>query len=171
MKKCNKCLVNKSFADFVSDKRSKDNIGYYCKDCINKYNYSRYHSNTEYKRKIKMNNLKWASKNKPSLKNYQQLYAFKLKINVISHYSNNKNCCSCCGEKHIEFLCIDHINGGGNIHRKSINRSGFMFYKWLINNKYPDGYSVLCHNCNQAKGNFGNCPHKGKTIYSKFIIS
>ena len=92
----------------------------------------------------------------------------KNKILVMSHYSNGKPECACCGIKELEFLSIDHINGNGNKHRSSIKtRSGWTFYLWLKKNGFPSGYQVLCHNCNQAKGNFGNCPHKGETIYTK----
>lgn len=80
---------------------------------------------------------------------------------VIEHYSNNKNCCNCCGEKIYEFLSVDHIDGDGGIHRRSLNlRGGHHFYAWLKQNDYPYGYQILCFNCNMAKGQFGVCPHK-----------
>lgn len=34
---------------------------------------------------------------------------------------------------------------------------------WIIRNDFPDGFQVLCHNCNFAKGKKGNnnmCPHE-----------
>ena len=97
------------------------------------------------------------------------LWRYKNRVKVISHYSNDANCCECCGEKHIEFLAIDHRNGDGNKHRKKIGGlSGFMFHSWLIQNGLPDGFRVLCHNCNQSKGNLGGCPHNEATIYSEF---
>lgn len=82
---------------------------------------------------------------------------------VLDYYGNE---CSCCGETTPEFLSIDHINGGGNGHRKSLEANGMKkhhgtgFYKWLIDNEYPEGYQLLCHNCNFAKGHYGVCPHK-----------
>lgn len=42
--------------------------------------------------------------------------------------------------------------------RKEIGRSSTYF--WIIRNKYPKGFRVLCHNCNQAIGSYGECPHK-----------
>jgi len=74
---------------------------------------------------------------------------------VFDHYGYR---CQCCGEATPEFLCIDHILGGGERHRKIIGSGNL--YKWLIQNKYPEGYQVLCHNCNMAKGSYGVCPHK-----------
>ena len=69
--------------------------------------------------------------------------------------------CVCCGETIIEFLTIDHINGGGTKHRKEV--VGGRLYDWLIKNNFPEGYQILCMNCNMAEGIFGGCPHKRNT--------
>lgn len=56
---------------------------------------------------------------------------------------------------------IDHVNGGGNAHRRSIGGTTactVRFYRWLEVNNYPEGFQVLCHNCNFAKSH-GGCPH------------
>jgi len=88
---------------------------------------------------------------------------FVLKLEVLSHYSEQGEAiCACCGENEIEFLSIDHINGGGLKERKKIGRSGWSFYLWLKSNNFPEGYRVLCHNCNQSYGQFGYCPHEAK---------
>lgn len=85
------------------------------------------------------------------------------KLLVLKHYSNNELACNCCGESIYEFLTIDHINGGGNKHRIGMvsGRAGSGdFYRFLIKNNFPDGYQVLCFNCNNAKHMFKRCPHK-----------
>ncbi len=74
--------------------------------------------------------------------------------------------CACCGEEEPSFLAIDHINGGGNKHREEIDpgraRGGSWFYAWLEKNGYPDGFRVLCHNCNHSTHvNGGRCAHAG----------
>ncbi len=87
-----------------------------------------------------------------------------VKTEVMEHYGT---ICACCGESHLEFLNIDHINGGGNKHRKEIGRkkAGSSFYHWLKQNGYPEGFRVLCYNCNCSIGHFGYCPHqKGKEV-------
>jgi hypothetical protein len=33
-------------------------------------------------------------------------------------------------------------------------------YRWLISSGFPEGFRVLCHNCNQAIGLYGFCPHQ-----------
>jgi hypothetical protein len=73
---------------------------------------------------------------------------------VINHYGGK---CACCGEDRYEFLAMDHINGGGTQHRK--NEKIVNIDRWLIKNEFPDGFRVLCHNCNQAYGSYGYCPH------------
>lgn len=67
--------------------------------------------------------------------------------------------CVCCGESEKSFLSIDHIENNGNLLRKE-QGSGNPFYKWLIKNEYPEGYQVLCMNCQFGKSKFGICPHK-----------
>jgi len=81
-----------------------------------------------------------------------------LKLKVINHYSKGKNCCACCGETTYEFLSIDHVNENGSEHRKHVK--GTYIIQWLINNNFPNGFQILCFNCNSAKGFFGECPHK-----------
>ena len=71
--------------------------------------------------------------------------------------------CKCCGETEHRFLALDHINGGGFKHRKSLGipRNGTAFYSWVAKNNYPPELQILCHNCNMAKGFYGSCPHSG----------
>jgi hypothetical protein len=66
--------------------------------------------------------------------------------------------CVCCGESRYEFLSFDHINGGGAAHRRAIGK-GTRLYLWLKKNGFPSDFRILCHNCNQALGAYGYCPH------------
>lgn len=77
----------------------------------------------------------------------------KRKREAVNHYGK---VCKCCSEDRLVFLCIDHIDGGGNKHRRKIGTGVVL---WLRKNKYPKGFQVLCHNCNFAKSQ-GVCPHK-----------
>ena len=66
--------------------------------------------------------------------------------------------CACCEEGSLLFLALDHIDGGGRQHRKETGGGGF--YIWLRRNNYPEGFRVLCHNCNFGRQlNGGVCPH------------
>lgn len=71
--------------------------------------------------------------------------------------------CACCGETEFGFFTIDHVENNGGVHRKEIGVSaGTAFYQWLIRNKFPAGFQVLCMNCNAAKQWWGECPHQTK---------
>lgn len=89
-----------------------------------------------------------------------------LKLEVLKEYGNE---CVCCQEDKIEFLTIDHVDGTGAEHRKSLGldygrdrgTGGHNFYRWLKKNNYPrDNFQILCFNCNAAKHMYGKCPHK-----------
>src|ERR1700686_4807799 len=64
-----------------------------------------------------------------------QKYRNNLKTEIISNYGGK---CECCGEDHIEFLTIDHINQNGAEDRERITgnkrQGGPVFYLWLKNN-------------------------------------
>lgn len=94
------------------------------------------------------------------LKKVNKQSEVKLKMDVLNHYGNSK--CACCGEDTALLLTIDHMNNDGNIHRKEVGRS-HKLYRWLRDNNYPEGFQVLCFNCNIGKHlNGGVCPHKEK---------
>lgn len=88
-----------------------------------------------------------------------------VRLEVLTHYSNGKPKCACCSEDKLEFLSIDHINNDGGNHRKS-DPSSKKIVHWLKRNKLPDGFAVLCINCNFSKGRYGYCPH---TVKSKIL--
>ena len=78
----------------------------------------------------------------------------KLRAEAIKKYGGK---CNCCAETIEQFLCIDHMGGGGNQHRKEMTTKSIG--EWLYVNNYPEGFQVLCHNCNMAEGIYGKCPH------------
>lgn len=89
-------------------------------------------------------------------------HKLKLKQIVLDTYGP----CACCGESEPAFLCVDHVAGGGNTQREQVfghkKAGGIMMYRWLIKNDFPEGFQVLCFNCNCAKQyNPGGCPHGG----------
>lgn len=88
-----------------------------------------------------------------------------LKLQVLQAYSGDVPFCQCCGEKSFEFLTIDHIANDGAAHRRSLNNGkGGNVYIFLRKNGFPDGFRVLCMNCNFAIGRYGYCPHQEEGI-------
>lgn len=138
------------------------------------------------KDKVRIANKKWVEANKEKKNEYQKkwyrlnhkeqlikrrnwyartnrkekhkIYHKKLRLLILEKYGGYPPKCQCCNENKLEFLSIDHINGGGAQQRKSLK--GTSFYRWLKMNNFPEGYRVLCMNCNWALGCFGYCPHQ-----------
>lgn len=112
------------------------------------------------KRKESKRSKRWL---RDSAKSYRRAYWRALRLEVLRAYGN---ACKCCGESGEPFLTIDHENGGGAAHRKGIlgegQRAGATnsLYLWLRRQGYPEGFQVLCWNCNVAKGTKADCPHK-----------
>jgi len=126
-------------------KRKPDEGFVTCSKC-RKENYARH---CEYKKNNKKATNEWSKKRRR-----------KERLDVLTHYSQGAPRCACCGERTVQFLCIDHINGGGNSHRKQGIGS---IYPWLLVHDFPEGFQVLCHNCNSAKSYYGICPHQQQT--------
>ena len=86
-----------------------------------------------------------------------------LRLKVLTYYADGSPLCKCCGETEMAFLTVDHINGGGNKHRRQehiICLYKWLHSQWLKTGKYPTGFQVLCMNCNVGKFRCGVCPHK-----------
>lgn len=85
-------------------------------------------------------------------------YADRCRIRALRFYSGGEPECACCKERSLEFLALDHLNGGGLAHRRSsgIRRLAI----WLVQRGFPSGFRVLCSNCNQSYGAYGYCPHE-----------
>ena len=70
------------------------------------------------------------------------------KVLVYKHYGGAQ--CVLCGETRVDCLSIDHINHDGGKFRKEIGST--YVYSWIIKNNYPEGYRILCMNCNHILG-------------------
>jgi hypothetical protein len=117
--------------------------------------------NLKNKIRISQQHKDWVNKNRDKINQRVKIHRFDLKLEILVRYSGNPPKCFCCNETLIEFLTIDHINGGGNQHREKINiKGGNTFYRWLKKNNYPEGYRIACLNCNFSLGHYGYCPHK-----------
>ena len=113
----------------------------------------------------------------PERKAKKKKYLDENRLNVLREYSkrlSNSNipCCACCREDfHIDFLALDHIAGRRQMDSESeliklgysSKLKGSSLIKWIRENNFPDGFQILCQNCNFAKGMKGNnniCPHE-----------
>lgn len=74
--------------------------------------------------------------------------------------------CVCCGESEPNFLTFDHIyNDGASQRRRGKFRNGIgSIARYLKREGYPEGFQILCYNCNCAKGFYGMCPHQKEKL-------
>lgn len=151
--------------------RSKEEIKEYHKkwrkrnrEKINKIATNYYRKNVE---KMRKKGREYYSKNKERLKplhaKRKREYYKKNREEVIKHYAGNNLKCQNCGfNGGMDFLVIDHVNGGG---RKERNKIGYnIMIKRIIKNNFPKEYNVICANCNNYKRINGKLP-KGKSYY------
>ena len=79
---------------------------------------------------------------------------------VLAHYGG---ACECCGENQPVFLTIDHIEGNGNAHRREVGKTDM--WLWLLKEGFPEGFRILCYNCNAGRyRNGGTCPHEAEGL-------
>jgi hypothetical protein len=134
---CSKCDTRKDRKYFSKNVWRTNRLNGWCKSCLRKIAIKcREHRNSQ-SRKI----------------------ARALRLEVLQHYSKKRTPeCACCKIQILEFLGIDHVKGGGRKHKETVKH----LYAWLKKNRFPKGFRVLCHNCNQSLGAYGYCPHDSK---------
>jgi hypothetical protein len=91
-------------------------------------------------------------------------YRINLRHEVFQHYSPELKC-QCCGESHFEFLTLDHIHGNGHLEQKEHKKDMIL---WVKQHNYPEGYQVLCMNCNFSKRTYDKqfCPVHHPELYA-----
>jgi len=169
---CRKCGVLLTDENWYPSFKKINNC--ICKKCHKKLNKEWYQNNRD--RCIQASKM-WKQNNRDR---YNQLNreGYRRLINEIIDAYGGK--CACCGETRKEYLTIDHVDGDGRKQRREIGvTSSDGLYRWLRQNNYPEGFQVLCFNCNCGKRNFSVCPHneifeeefeaKHKTSYSKSV--
>jgi hypothetical protein len=76
---------------------------------------------------------------------------------VFDHYGRR---CECCGETEEKFLTVDHIVPIASYSTR-VKLGQTAIYSWLVRNKFPEGFRILCSNCNHGRQrNGGICPHQ-----------
>jgi len=165
MRRCKKCQKEKSIDEFQITNKKRGWRRWECRECINKRHHHWNQVSKDRIRKYYANNrqgnidraTKWNQENKARHGEIALAHYYRLQNEAIMAYGGYK--CVCCGEREPLFLTIDHVNNDGHKHRKEI-QSGDGLYKWLKQHNYPDGFQVLCMNCNHGKRrNNGICPH------------
>jgi hypothetical protein len=77
--------------------------------------------------KVKSEKARYRKAHPEKARDYMKRKNKEWRVVVLNHYSNGLLKCAACGENHIEFLEIDHINGGGNKHKRDLGNKGSRF--------------------------------------------
>jgi hypothetical protein len=150
LKKCRKCQQVKTHSEFYPRKTPFGHgLTSECRECTKKRSRKYVEDNYEIVRK----------KSRAYL---QKKYAIT-KAAVFSAYGGYV--CACCGETERAFLSLDHINNDGAEFRRMIagkrTAAGQTTYRWLERHNFPEGFQVLCMNCQHGKRMCGGiCPHQ-----------
>lgn len=80
---------------------------------------------------------------------YGRRWREALRLEVLSYYGVDGHAeCVLCGFADMRALSIDHIEGDGNAHRKTIKK---WLCLWLKQQGFPEGFQTLCMNCQMIK--------------------
>lgn len=150
-KLCNKCGRTLPIDKFRKDGELKCGYSCYCIECWNKKNVLWRKEHLE--------------KSRQQGRECAKRRLIRLREIVLKYYGKR---CACCEESNEKFLTVDHIDGKGAEHRKSIaketgankngrNISSIRMYAWIIKNNFPALFQILCYNCNCARGFRGSC--------------
>lgn len=149
-KVCGVCKEDLPITEFTKDSARKDGLRYQCRKCIRAYN---------------QNNRVWA---RPYYQQYRDTHKEETRARTKKSRKTLRttilellgNVCACCGDTTYEFLAVDHINGGGNQHRKSLKNPCTIYRQIRDDPEFRKLFQVLCHNCNCSRGFHGYCPHE-----------
>ena len=84
----------------------------------------------------------------------------RLRAEMFAAYGSN---CTCCGEDRVGFLTLDHINRDGAAHRRAVGGSRTGSTRQILfdlkKRGWPEGFRIMCMNCNWATRFGAECPH------------
>ena len=151
-KRCTKCGETKPLDVFRQDPRSQDGRHPWCLECGRK-------SARDYARRVRQGNREEHRQRQRARREQHPGEASeinrrsrsKLHGTVLDHYGR---ACACCSST--KDLTIDHVNGDGGEHRADVG-PGASIWRWLVRNRFPDGFQTLCLPCNSSKRDGERC--------------
>ena len=147
--RCNKCFEFKPLTEFRIKSSSIR-----CKKCEHKY-YDFFRNTPKYKKKA----TEWKIKNPKYMSDVNK----SCRYIALMYYSDTFiPSCVCCKTTFYDHLTIDHIipNSNPTIDRRNLARS-------LVKSKFPEGFQILCQNCNRSKGVKDKCFHNTSLLPKK----
>lgn len=143
--KCCRCKEEKERSEFHKNQ-------HYCKPCQRLHRRGWWQTLTvEQKRHARRN------EDKQGQNKRRQARKQALRREMLTEYGG---CCTCCGETEYKFLTLEHLNGGGNSHRRKFHKADGTWADLKRQGWPKEGLTILCWNCQMAKTHYGKCPHK-----------
>lgn len=136
----------------------------------------RYEKDPEKARKKSRETMKRCyEKNPEKFRTRVRMEHYHLRMKLFEIYGYH---CFCCGEDELDFLELDHINGGGARAFRRMGTNTRAIYRMAIEENDKTKYRILCGNCNKAFGKTNNkiiknrrlCPHQVKNLNVFFRI-
>lgn len=165
MKRCVSFCKQELPLEMFGKNRSKpDGLQSSCKSCKKQedQNYQERHASKikevkhkyylENKESITQRTLLYAKQNREKHNGWRRKAGLKLKLQTFMQYGSVE--CAFCSFSDHRALSIDHVNDNGADHRRAIGlegKGGYVFYQWLKQNGYPEGFQTLCANCQFKK--------------------
>ena len=128
-KRCCSCGEQKALSEFRKNASRKDGLHNACRSCER--------SRTSYKARPEACRRRFARRH---LRDREAAFA---------HYGN---VCAWCGEADSSKLQIDHLHDDGARHRAENPTARKVLGTFLRREGHPEGFQVLCADCNRAKG-------------------
>lgn len=91
---------------------------------------------------------KYSRENSQRLSANGRQWTLALKLEVFGHYSGGEPECRHCGNVRMDALTIDHVAQNGADERRGGQGRGKGLWSNLRRRGFPEGYRVLCYNCN-----------------------
>ena len=168
LKRCSTCSQVKSLGEFSPKASAKTGRHSQCKKCRREIRRARAEAINLKRRKAYKNSPRQRAALREACKRYResnrdylrQKYKerhIEQRKRILAKYGG-KCACPGCGETRFEFLAIDHKNGNGDADRLRCGGASNL-YALLDKSPVLEGYRLLCHNCNCARGFYGYCPH------------
>lgn len=167
---CKNCNIDKPLTQFNLRRYNKDGHASYCRECDKDTKKLKFHNKKEL---TEEEYIKWRLKINDKCRVEKQ----HLKHEVFSHYCEN-GIVKCANPYHVhteeftdlDILTIDHINSDGykEVDKYGNRTGGVTFYRKLKRLNYPDGFQILCANCQFKKkiinNEYGEFSHKVKPL-------
>lgn len=168
-KRCPLCGEWKPYTAEFFPRSGKRGLGAQCKPCHVKRGMAneikRRAANPEYlerrRAQWRKHRAKTYAQEGQKLKDTQWRSNQRLRAEMITAYGG---ACSCCGEKEVQFLTLEHTANDGKLHRAQVGE-GYNTYRDLRRRGWPkDGFTTLCWNCHMATRTGRICPHKSSAV-------